>query len=268
VRFTIRDPRTDAGGTRAPSNLLADLAVLRRNRSFLLILAANACSAIGNSGVLLFTSSYFLRTYHLTLVQVGAIYATGIGIAGLAGSLLSGFLADRFAGERGRSYALVPAIGTGLACVLFVSAFTRPEWTMAVACLIPAYMMQDMKAPSLAAVQTISPPHMRATSAAVLYLAITFGGTGLGGPIAGAVSDFVASQSLPALWGHLSQVCPGGRAAAGAGAAVVDACQQASAAGVRAGLLASAGFTACASLLFFMTARVIDLRTTADGEPA
>jgi len=268
VRFTIRDPRSESGRAEPPRNLLADLRVLRRSRSFLLILAANAFSSCGNSGVLLFTSSYFLRTYHLTLVQVGAIYATGIGVAGLAGSLLSGFLADRFAGPRGRSYVFVPAIGTGLACILFATAFTRPEWTVAVACLIPAYMMQDMKAPSLAAVQTISPPHMRATSAAVLYLAITFAGTGLGGPIAGAVSDFVASHMLPAAWGHLAQVCPGGRAAAGASAVVVGACQHASAAGVRAGLLASAGFTACASLLFFVASKVIDLKTDGGREPA
>jgi len=49
---------------------------------------------------------------------------------------------------------------------------------------------------------------------------------------------------------------------------VVGACQHASAAGVRAGLLASAGFTACASLLFFVASKVIDLKTDGGREPA
>ena len=261
VRLTLKDPRPPrTAELPARSTFLADLSWLGRNRAFVMIAAANAMLSVGNSGVMMFTASYFLRVYDLTLVQVGAIYASGIGIAGLFGSLLSGVLADKFAGKRGRSYVLVPAIGAAAACILFSLAFTRDVWWAAVMFILPANLLLDFKTPSLAAVQSISPPHMRATSTAVMFLGITFCGTGLGGPIAGAVSDFAASGLLPDSWGHLAQACPGGRAPAGAADIVVTTCQAASAAGVKAAVLAASGIFGLGSLLFFLASRSIDLK--------
>jgi predicted MFS family arabinose efflux permease len=263
VRLTIKDPRVGAQAAKATAGTFrSDAGWLLKNPTFVLIFAANAINSIGNSALLLFTSAFFLRTYHMSLVQAGAIYATGQGVIGFMGALGSGVLADRFAGARGRSYVLIPALAAAASGILFITAFTRDTWWVAVAFLLPAYGFLEMKAPSLAAVQSISPPHMRATSAAMLFLGITTCGSGLGGPIVGAISDAVASSMLPSGWGGLAHACPGGRAPPGAAEAVAHGCQMASAAGVRAGLLGAAALFGLSAVLFFLASRTIDMPTS------
>lgn len=261
VRFTLKDPRADQPKSEAKrSGFLADVGFLLKNPTFVLVFLANASCSLGNAGILMFTGSYFIRTYQLKLVQVGAIYAACLGVAGLCGSLLSGVISDRFAGQRGRSYVLTPAIGVGLASLLFAAAFTAPAWPLAVAVLLPAYVCLDMKQPSLAAVQGLAPPHMRATAAALMFLGITCCGTGFGPPVVGAISDLVASQHLPAQLGALAHACPGGRAPHGAAQPVVTACRTALASGVRAGLLTACGFFAVSAALFLTAATRINLK--------
>ena len=263
VRLLITDPRAAElrAAAAARPRFREDLAWLFRNRTFVLLAVANAVNSIANSGVMMFTASYFLRQYNLGLKEVGLIYAAGIGIAGLAGTLASGVLADRFAGRNGRSYALVPAVGAGMAAILFLGAFTQEVWWISVILLIGANFATDLKTPSLAAVQSLAPRRMRATAAAVLFMGITFCGAGLGPPIAGLISDLVAGQTFGS-FGDFGQLCPGGVAAAPG--AVDDQCRAASAAGVRVGLIAAASLYFVSTLLFYLSSRGMRLNLNDD----
>jgi fucose permease len=119
-------------------------------------------------------------------------------------------------------------------------------------------------------VQSISPRFMRATSAAVLFLGITVFGGGLGPPLAGLVSDLIATQNFSALLGEFATACPGGRAAAGA-PELDAACRAASAAGVRGGLVAGASLFFVSATLFYLASRTMRLElgdAPAEGKTA
>ncbi|MFC3077442.1 spinster family MFS transporter [Phenylobacterium terrae] len=255
LKATLRDPRkagrAAAGEAARPSNFLADIRLLAANRAFVFFFFANAFMGMAISGTNVFTASYFIRQYGMSLREAGVIVALGLGLAGLAGTFLGGFLSDRFAGERGRSYLILPSVGAGLAGCLFLVTFTREIWPVALAFLILANVATDLKnATVLAAAQNMSPDHMRPTTAAVTMIAVTLLGTAIGPLIVGTLSDLTAAREFAGGLGDFAAACPGGR---GAGAAAA-ACAEASAAGMRAGLLAISGVYFAAMTMFGLSA--------------
>ena len=65
---------------------------------------------MGNGGVGVFLVSFIMREHERTLLEAGTVMGF-IGLMGLLGTIVGGYLADRFTGARGRSYPLVCAIG-------------------------------------------------------------------------------------------------------------------------------------------------------------
>ena len=264
LRLTLKEPRHDPSNTlvtrTAPNSgrFIDDLKLLFSIRSFvwLWFAAMFLGQAIGATNT--FTASYFLRQYDLTLAQVGAVMAVGLGAAGLVGTFLGGYLADRYAGVYGRSYPLVcmvAAIGAGL---MFTATFTSPTWQIAVAFLLVANIMNDLKnGPIYAAVQNMAPGHMRSTATAIIMVGVIVLGTGMGPLIVGVISDVVAAGHFPDTLGAYATTCPGGRPLPGAAEGMAAACKAASAAGVRAGLLSACATYALAAPCFLMAALTI-----------
>ncbi len=264
LRLTLRDPRHDMTNTlvtrktQGSGKFLDDIKLLTANRSFVWLWfgATFLGQAVGATNV--FTASYFLRQYDLTLAQVGAMMAAGLGAAGLIGTFMGGWLADRYAGEYGRSYPIMCAVAATGAGLMFAVVFTSPSWQVALGFLLLANIMGDMKnGPVYAAVQNMSPPHMRSTATAVILIGVIALGTGMGPMIVGLVSDSVAASSFAQSLGDYGMACPGGKPLPAASAEMGLACAQASAAGMRAGLLAACLAYAAAAPCFLMAARTI-----------
>jgi predicted MFS family arabinose efflux permease len=239
IILTVREPRVANPETSAkPKRFLADARWLFSSPSFVLLFIATALTGLAIGSTNVFTGSFFIRQFGMSLRQAGLVMAVGIGLAGVAGNFLGGYLADRFAGERGRSYVLVPALGMGLAGALFLVTFSRDSWPAAVGFLFAANIAGDMRtSPVYAAVQNLAPAHMRATAAAVAMLAMTGIGTAFGPVIVGLISDASASGAFPADFGDFGELCPGGKAAKGATADLASACARASASGLRSAML-------------------------------
>jgi predicted MFS family arabinose efflux permease len=242
LRATVREPRNDKSNklaSREPAGkFLADMKLLLANRAFVWLFVATVFMGQAITGTNIFTASYFLRQYDLTLVQAGAITAAGLGVAGLIGTFLGGFLADRFAGTYGRSYPIVCGVGALLASVFFLITFTRDEWLVALPFLLLANLSTDLKnGPNYAAVQNLAPPHMRTTATAIIMIAVVVLGGGVGPLMIGLISDAVAAQTFPDALGSFSNMCAGGVAREGAAAEVASACSAASAAGLRSGMM-------------------------------
>jgi MFS family permease len=89
-------------------------------------------------------------------------------------------------------------MGLVLAGLVYAVAFLTPDLRLVIALLMIAAMLQNSyMGQSYAVVQTVSPPHMRATAAALFVFASSFIGFGLGPPVLGALSDVVARSKLP-----------------------------------------------------------------------
>lgn len=260
IFFTMKEPRevADAAPARASSSFLADMRLLLSDRAFVWLFVASAFMGQSITSTNLFTASYFVRQYELSLSEVGTIVGVGSGLAGLVGTFLGGWLADRYAGKYGRSYPIVCGVGALLAGVLFTVVFTRDIWYIALPFLLLANISTDMKnGPNFAAAQNLAPPHMRATASAVLMVAAICLGSGLGPIILGVTSDLVASAAFPDSLGAFSQICVGGRAAEGASSELVNACARASAAGLRGGLMAPCITFFLAGSCFILCGRAI-----------
>lgn len=240
VKFTLKEPRASKPGAvseRKPATFMADLKWLMKNQAFVMVFIGGAFVGIANAGIAGFTVSFLLRTHHLTLSQAGGIVGL-TGLTGLGGALLGGILADRFADDRGRSYVLVPALGSGLAAVAFGAAFWIGDWRIAMPFLLLAAVAYNMKnGPLYAAIQNIVPSTMRATGAAVFMVAATVVGSTVGPLLTGVISDTVAAHRFPTLMGSFQAACPGGKAPAGAADALSAACAQSSAAGLQVALI-------------------------------
>jgi predicted MFS family arabinose efflux permease len=265
ARYTVREPErglldsaaSGHGATVVPSFREA-MRILFRNRTFVHIVVAAATGGLAVYGVNSFGGPYFMRQHGLDAAETGIVLASGLGVAGLVGTLFGGFMADRFAASDPRVYVLVPAVGAALSGLFFIVSFMQSNWLVAAAFFILAYLFNGFKnGPSFAAVLNLFPSRMRATAAAVNLMAITLIGLGLGPLLVGGLSDLVAAATVPAQLGDFAESCPGGRALASRAAELGAACTGASATGVRAGLTAAAAVYFLSMLHYLLAARTI-----------
>ena len=110
-------------------------------------------------------------------------------------------------------------------------------------------------APTMATMQNLAEPRMRATTTAVTALVIGIFGAGLGPTVAGVLSDHFAARAFdgPAFFAS----CPGGRGAGGIGTPLDTACITASAQGLRLALISVLGVFAWAALHYWRAARTL-----------
>lgn len=260
VRATLKDPRVKApkeSKTAKPATFWADVSWLAKTPAFVCVFIGGALIGIGNGGVVAFSVSFLIRNHHLPLSQAGGVVGL-TGMTGLIGAFLGGYLSDKFADSRGRSYVLLPAIGSVLAFSLYLAAFTVDTWALALPLLLSAAVAYNLKnGPLYAAVQNIVPSHMRATGAAVFMVAATVIGSMVGPLLTGVLSDLFANGVFPAALGDFGAMCPGGRAPAAAEAALTAACAGASALGLKYALMANAFSFILAAVFMVLASRTI-----------
>ncbi|MEY2855231.1 MAG: hypothetical protein RL030_2363 [Pseudomonadota bacterium] len=250
VYFTLREPRLTIAQPVAAArpSFLSDSKWLFNNRAFLYLFLAAIFIGAGNGGIAAFNISFLVRTQEMTLTQAGAIFSA-TAVFGLIGSFFGGWLSDKVADERGRSYVLVPAFGALFAFVSYVLVYTQHVTRIVAVLMMSGAFFYNLKnGPMFAAVQNIVPPRMRSTGAAVFMIAATAIGGGLGPLLTGGLSDFFARNAFGEADGGFAVACPGGRSLAGATDAAATACSAASATGLRLSL----ALTACTFLFAFM----------------
>lgn len=269
VKFTLKEPRaakTAEVKARPKGNFIADFKWLLGNKAFVYIFVGGAFVGVANAGIAGFTISFLLRTHELTLSQAGGIVGM-TGAAGLIGAMAGGVLADWFSGERGRSYVLVPALGSGLAAIFFALAFWAPDLRIAVPLLLAAAVAYNMKnGPLYAAIQNIVPSTMRATGAAIFMVGATVVGSTVGPLLTGLISDAIARQRFPEALGSFSATCPGGRAPEGASEAITAACAQSSAVGLQSALILMSVVFVISMGFLAMASRTIRINTSGPEE--
>jgi hypothetical protein len=110
-------------------------------------------------------------------------------------------------------------------------------------------------APSLATVQNVTEPRMRALATALVWLLMGLLATGLGPTLLGVASDFFAGRAFTT--GEFIASCPGGRALPGADAALDLACRAASSLGLKLALMCATAFLLWAAVHFLLAARTL-----------
>ncbi len=189
--WTVREPdRVDARahGSLPTKGLLAELGDLR---SFAML-----TSAIALAGFVVAASSwlpsYFARTFNLPPIQVGLGLGLSLGFPFAIGTIVGGQLGVRYV-RNSRSWALrFGAVTLASGTPFFVGCFLAPTPMLAFGSLFVSMLLIGASAgPVSVTVQDLVTPNARATAIAIVGIASTLFGGGLGPVLIGAISDWL-----------------------------------------------------------------------------
>jgi MFS family permease len=118
-----------------------------------------------------------------------ALSAVG-GTAGVLGTVIGGWVSDKYAQKDLRAYVVIPAVLSLVAIPLYATALLSPSVPVAIVLLAVVSLIGSFwYGPVYATAQSIVEPRMRATTAAILLFIINLIGLGMGPVAVGALSD-------------------------------------------------------------------------------
>ena len=200
VYFTIREPLR--GSVKPVINkpvepaftLVETMRFMASLRSFRHLSFAGALHAFVGYGVGLFMPAYFMRIHGYGLAETSS-YLFLIGLTGILGTYLGGYLGDRFGQKDKRWYMLFPGVATFLSVPFAFLFYTTDVPWLALLFAIPGAILGPMYlGPTFGMTQTLVPHKMRATASAILLFVLNLIGLGLGPVFAGALSDYLTAD--------------------------------------------------------------------------
>ena len=198
VKLTVKEPPRVVSAAETPSFLSA-LAALAKKPTFWHIAFGSALASFVGYGVGQYLTSFMIRTHGMTLFEGATLVGVVLGVCAAIGTFASGFLADRIARRHPNALAWLPALGFGVATPFYILAFVLPNiWLAMPALMIGAITHYFYLGPMYAVTQGVVAPRMRATAVAVLLFIVNLIGYGMGPPVIGALSDFIAQTQLAA----------------------------------------------------------------------
>jgi hypothetical protein len=195
-----------------------------------------------------FLVSYAVRNYGVTISQASGALGIVAGISVAIGTFSGGFFSDILSMRYATIACWLPGVGLLIALPIYLRSFGAPDFEDSFKYLLIAPVFHYLYlGPMYAVTQSIVQPRMRATAIAILLLVVNLIGYGLGPPLVGALSDFLAGQALvPA--GITIDACKGmGEHPA--------ACGPAMALGLRHAMMAAVAVLAWPMIHFFLAAR-------------
>ena len=196
VRFTITEPArglSEASESAAKSPPLPEaLAILWSYPSFRYFSIASGLTAFMGYGIGNFTPSFLARSHGLSSGEIGTILGLMSGGAGVLGTFLGGFLADRLSVRGMHWYGWVPAFGLFLGTPVRLLGFMSGDLTTAVAAMAAGLVLDTLYlGPTIAACHGLVGPRMRALTSSILFFVLNLIGLGLGPLFVGGMSDYL-----------------------------------------------------------------------------
>jgi len=194
VRLTLREPergQSEPGGAQhaEPQPIGEVVRFMFSLPSFVHLSLAGALHAFVGYGAGLFLPSFFMRIHGFGLAET-ATYLFLIGLTGMIGTFLGGYLGDRLGVADKRWYAWVPGIATLAAVPFGVAFYLWEDPIVALFLAIPGAILGPMYlGPTFGMTQTLVKPQMRALASAILLFVLNLIGLGLGPLFAGFLSD-------------------------------------------------------------------------------
>ncbi|CAN5485567.1 MFS transporter [soil metagenome] len=262
ILLLLREPRRGLADN-APKqttplpNFGAFLRVVGRKRGLFFVILGGSLAGFGMTAISQFLAVYLARVYQLPVGKAGALYGTISAIALAIGLLAGSFGTDWLARSGDRRWpAWGPAIGLAIAPILYWIAFSiqSPIAGSVMLCAAGATLLLYY-GPTLAMIQNMLEPRMRATGAALFAILYTIFGSGFGPAVVGWLSDHFA-QTVFTGGDYLAQ-CRGGKAALLAAKSLGEPCAVAATYGIKHALMAAVCVLFVASLCFVLASRTL-----------
>lgn len=186
----IKGQASPAGPAQVP--VREAVAEVFTSRAYVLLLVAASFAAFLSYGKGLWTLSLFIRSHGMTTTEVGLIGSVTLGIAGVFGTWLGGWAADRFGATNRRHILTLPAVGMAVAAPIQFLGYGAPIWWVAgLLILVPTILNAAYYGPAYACVQGLVRKELRAVAASVMLFGQNLIGLGLGPFVFGALSDWL-----------------------------------------------------------------------------
>ncbi len=203
LMLTVREPAR-AAGERAEVQVPVRqvLAYLRRNaRTMTALCVGFTCSASVNWGIGAWLQAFFVRTHGWSVAEAGALQGALTMGLGPIGTLLGGWLADRYA-RRGMIDAPLRIGMLGAAgMIVFAGLYpVVPSATLAAALLVPVNLFAALPwGAANAAIAEAMPSRMRGQGSAIFQLMVGLAG-GIGPTAVALVTDRVYGDDAALRW--------------------------------------------------------------------
>ncbi len=197
LRFTVTEPARGQWDEKpeAPLSFPQAFAILAGKPLFWLVTLATTAGTFVNYGTGNFNPSYLMRSHGLDLATTGTILAITSSTSGILGTWLGGALADRLGRRDPAWYLRICLIGQALSVPFSIIAYLSPGLPAALTSLFVAHMLiVFMLAPSIAVIQSMVSPNMRALASSIFFFVINLIGLGFGPLVVGLVSDSLTSR--------------------------------------------------------------------------
>jgi len=260
VTFTLREPSRGlvegaASHAGIPAPTLAHvMRYLWAKMTYRHLLLGFVVASFTMNAVASFVMPFYMRGFDVPLAQLGVMFGVVSFFSNGLGMLLGGFGFDRLARRDQRWVMWGPAIALVLCIPVFFGAFASRDITISLACVFCGNLaLASSMAPTMATMQNLAGPRMRATTSAVTALVIGVIGAGLGPTVVGMLSDLFAKQAFTG--GDFLANCPGGRGMDGMGTALDRVCLTASTDGLRLALTSVLVLFVWASAHYWLASR-------------
>ena len=199
IVFTLPEPRTliakdvaekiDDMPSKGPSAMECAREIFT-SPGLLWLLAAASLLSFLSYGKAIWTAVYLIRIHHLSPGVAGLWLGVLSGTAGVIGTWVGGWLADRYGSRNPRHYLTAPAVGMAVTAPLIYLGYMASDWRVSLALLWLPYMVNCFYyGPTFATAQMLVTPRVRAVVSSVLVFAMNLIGLGLGPLAFGWLSD-------------------------------------------------------------------------------
>lgn len=191
--FMVKEPRRLRKQGMAPKMAFSDvMRLIFASRALIFMMVGTATAMLLVTGGSVWGMIHFLRNHQLDTATAGLWLGITGGIAGVSGTWLGGWTADKF-GRRNPRFYMLPATFAMLASApLLFFAWYAQDWRIALILLFLPDMFDNMYyGGTFASIQTLVPAEARATVTACFLFVVTMVGTGLGALSFGFVSDLI-----------------------------------------------------------------------------
>lgn len=194
--------------------LLPLIRLLTKARAFVLMMFSMGLGTLSGVGFGFWGPTLFHRVYDVPLAEASTAFGLYFGIAGLCGTILFGFVADRIA-RRGMHLPLVLSAAAMFAASVFILIATWSDSFFAAKMLaIPAGLLGGgWSIGVMASLQYLLPDRFRATGTALFIMITTFLGFVIGPWATGALSELFGDNAMSLRW-SLTIIIPTGMAGA------------------------------------------------------
>ena len=195
LRFTVREPARGLSDPVAVNpgavGLRQTFMFLVRSRTYVMTILGGALMSINMHGMQTWVPTFLVRVHHLPLQEAGSWLGVVRGPFGIAGALMSAWLANRLQRSDERWRVWMPALACILVCpadvLLLLARADSQIWKLGLA--LDTFLSVAQVGPVLAICLSVARPRMRTLAVALYIFVFSLVGQTVGPLVIGILND-------------------------------------------------------------------------------